>query len=130
MSSIIGRALEDVGLGDLGDRVGGELSRGQRQRVMLAAALIQDAIIHILDEPTIGLDPPGLSWLEGWVRKRADAGAGFLVTTHQMDFVARVASRIVLIRNGTVVSELETPLISGETSDVFRSRLVAAFEGP
>ena len=128
LTELIDSALADVGLEDLGGRVGGELSRGQRQRVMLAAALVQDAVLHLLDEPTIGLDPPGLDWLEAWITGRAAHGAGFLVTTHQMDFVARVATRVVLMREGTVVREFHTPRTSGDSAETFRSRLVDAFE--
>jgi ABC-2 type transport system ATP-binding protein len=102
-------ALRDVGLEELADQPAGELSRGQRQRVMIAAALVQHASAYILDEPTAGLDPPALAWIEEWLRRTAQRGAGVLVASHNLDFVARVADRAILILDGRVAVDLAVP---------------------
>ncbi len=103
------RALEALDLVPLAGRLGGELSRGQRQRAMLAGALVQDARIYVLDEPTTGLDPPALRWLAGWLRDQADRAAGVILATHSLDFVARVADRVVVIVDGRTVAENAVP---------------------
>jgi len=105
----IAAALEELDVADLADRLGGELSRGQRQRTMLAAALLQDAALFLLDEPTVGLDPPAARWLTDWLRLRARLGGAVLVATHSLDFVVRTADRVVLMRGGRSVGTEVVP---------------------
>ncbi len=126
VSERIQYALEHLQLGELSDRLGGELSRGQRQRAMLAGALIHDALVYILDEPTVGLDPPGLRWLTHWLRSRAERQIGVVVATHSLEFVTEVADRVVVLVGGRVVSEHHVP-DDDATRRQWRNEVVATF---
>jgi ABC-2 type transport system ATP-binding protein len=121
----IADAMRATGIEEIADQLGGELSRGQRQRVMLAAAVLQRAALYVLDEPTVGLDPLALSWLESWLAARAAAGAALLVATHQIDFMARVADRAVLLQDGMVAASLEVPR---HDLEAWKHRLVEHFD--
>jgi ABC-2 type transport system ATP-binding protein len=83
------------------------MSLGNRQRLGLAAALLHHPDLIVLDEPTNGLDPAGVIALREALLRRADAGAGILVSSHHLDEVARIASRITVIADGTVVGGLD-----------------------
>ena len=119
--------MRATGIDDIADQLGGELSRGQRQRVMLAAAVLQRAALYVLDEPTVGLDPPALAWLENWVTAQAAAGAAILVATHQIDFMARIADRAVLLQDGLVAATLDVPRGTGQV-EPWKHRLVEHFD--
>ncbi len=120
-------AMRATGIEDIADQLGGELSRGQRQRVMLAGAVLQRAALYVLDEPTVGLDPPALAWLESWVTGQAATGAAVLLATHQMDFMARVADRVVLVQDGVVAATLDVPRGTQELGS-WKGRLVEHFD--
>ena len=123
----IEQAMRATGIQDIAEQLGGELSRGQRQRVMLAAAVLQRAALYVLDEPTVGLDPPALAWLERWLADQAADGAAILVATHQIDFMARVADRAVLLQDGLVAATLDVPSGS-DRLDAWKRRLVEHFD--
>ncbi len=123
----IADAMRATGIEEIADQLGGELSRGQRQRVMLAAAVLQRAALYVLDEPTVGLDPPALAWLENWVRAQAATGAAILVATHQIDFMARIADRAVLLQDGLVAATLDVPR-GTEQVEAWKHRLVEHFD--
>jgi ABC-2 type transport system ATP-binding protein len=82
-----------------------ELSRGMRQKAMLACALIRPASVLVLDEPVVGLDPPSQSLLHELLSERKRAGAAVLLTTHQMTFGDGLADRAVLLEEGVVIAE-------------------------
>ncbi len=88
------------------DRRAGTLSLGNRQRVGLAAALVHDPRLLVLDEPTNALDPAGVVLLRDVVRERAEAGVAVLVSSHHLDEVARVADRVAVIHGGRLIGEL------------------------
>jgi ABC-2 type transport system ATP-binding protein len=110
-------ALERVGVGDRAhDRIGG-LSKGLRQRVGFANALLGEPDLLILDEPTSGLDPLGLRDARGWIQAARERGAAVLVSSHTLSEVERVCDRIVILDEGRVavsgaLAELVAP---GET---------------
>jgi len=100
----VGEVLEQVGLASAArQRVGG-YSSGMRRRLGLAAALLGQPGILILDEPANGLDPPGVRWLRDLLRGFAANGGTVLVSSHMLDEVARIADDIVLINNGRIVA--------------------------
>jgi ABC-2 type transport system ATP-binding protein len=95
--------LERLGLAErAGERVE-QLSLGNQQRVQLAAALVHDPDVLILDEPFSGLDPIGVDLLAGVLRERLDAGAGVLFSSHQLELVERLCDVVVVIEAGRVV---------------------------
>jgi ABC-2 type transport system ATP-binding protein len=95
-------ALDQVGLtADAGRRVGG-YSLGMRQRLGLAAALLGDPQVLVLDEPGNGLDPAGLAWLRGLLRDLAGQGRTVLISSHVLAEVARTVDRVIVMSAGTV----------------------------
>jgi ABC-2 type transport system ATP-binding protein len=81
------RVLADTGLAEDAQRRVGEFSLGMRQRLGLAAAMLGDPAVLVLDEPTNGLDPQGVRWLRGYVRQLADEGRTVLVSSHALSEV-------------------------------------------
>lgn len=95
---------------DLGryDRIrAGRMSLGNKQRLGLAAALQHRPDLIILDEPTNALDPAGIILLREALLRRAADGAGVLVSSHHLDEVARIATRISVIAQGRLVGTLD-----------------------
>jgi ABC-2 type transport system ATP-binding protein len=100
----IGRALAAVDLADAGDQLTGTLSGGQRSRVSLAAALLGEPDLLVLDEPTVGLDPVLRRDLWTLFHRLAGDGATLLVSSHVMDEAAR-CDRLLLMREGGLVAD-------------------------
>jgi ABC-2 type transport system ATP-binding protein len=90
--------------GDAGRRVKG-YSLGMRQRLALAAALLGEPRILILDEPANGLDPAGMRWLRDLLRDQAASGRTVLISSHLLSEVAQIAEELVVIRRGKLVAQ-------------------------
>ena len=78
----------------------GALSRGSRQLFGLRVVLADDADLFVLDEPWEGLDPAGAAWLTDTLRRRRDAGASLLISSHRLHDLVDVCSRFVLLEAG------------------------------
>ncbi|XAS75682.1 ATP-binding cassette domain-containing protein [Dermatophilaceae bacterium Sec6.4] len=100
----ITKLLDDVGLTHAADRHVGGYSLGMRQRLGLAAALLGDPPVLVLDEPGNGLDPQGIHWLRDLLRERAARGGTVFVSGHLLDEVEHLADEIVVINHGRVVT--------------------------
>lgn len=100
----VDRVLQQTRLGEVADRLVGDLSGGQRSRVSLAAALLGSPELLVLDEPTVGLDP--VLRVELWNLFHALAGAGtsLLVSSHVMDEATR-CDRLLLMREGNILAD-------------------------
>ncbi|MDE0121526.1 MAG: ATP-binding cassette domain-containing protein [bacterium] len=97
------RWLEELGLGDrTGDPLE-KLSHGNQQRVQLAAALIHDPELLVLDEPFSGLDPFGVETMSEILRSRAAEGAAVVFSSHQLDMVEDLCQDVAIIHQGRVV---------------------------
>ncbi len=81
------------------------LSLGNQQRVQLAAALVHDPELLILDEPFSGLDPVGVDTMADVLAERRRAGTGVLFSSHQLELVERLCDRVVIVRNGAIVAD-------------------------
>ena len=92
---------------DAGRRVGG-YSLGMKQRLSLAAALLGDPKVLILDEPANGLDPQGMRWLRELLRSLADEGRTILISSHVLAEVEQVADEVVIIHRGRFVEQAST----------------------
>ena len=92
-----------VGLTDAARRKVRGYSMGMRQRLGLAAALLGDPRILVLDEPANGLDPDGIRWLRGLLRYLADQGRTVLVSSHQLGEIQAIADRLVILNRGQLV---------------------------
>ncbi|MFZ5851368.1 MAG: ABC transporter ATP-binding protein [Actinomycetota bacterium] len=97
--------LAQVGLADVGGRRVGGFSLGMRQRLQLAAALLGDPQVLVLDEPANGLDPEGMAWLRGFLRFFADQGRTVLVSSHVLAEVAQTVDQVVIIARGRLVRQ-------------------------
>jgi ABC-2 type transport system ATP-binding protein len=96
--------LHLVGLGSAAHRRVGGYSLGMRQRLALATALLGDPQILILDEPASGLDPEGVAWLRGLLRRLADQGRTVFVSSHQLAELAQTADDLVIINQGRLIA--------------------------
>jgi ABC-2 type transport system ATP-binding protein len=98
-------ALEQVGLRDVADRRVKGFSLGMRQRLGLAAALLGEPKVLILDEPANGLDPEGVHWLRQFLRAYADHGGTVLVSSHLLAEVAQTVDDVVIIAAGRLIRQ-------------------------
>jgi ABC-2 type transport system ATP-binding protein len=125
-ASAVAPALDAARVAELARRPIGRLSKGQRQRVGLAQAVLGSPPALLLDEPTIGLDPRQVVDARALVRGSADDGAAVLVSTHLLAEAAAMCDRVVVIAAGSVVAE-ERPGEAADLEDRFL-RLVAEAE--
>lgn len=95
--------LDMVGLGAHGARRVGGYSTGMRQRLALAAALLGDPAVLVLDEPASGLDPEGIVWLRELLRRFAAEGRTVLVSSHVLSEVQSTVDDVVIIARGRLV---------------------------
>lgn len=107
VSHVVDAALTEFALESYGPVRSRSLSLGNRQRLGLASALLHNPKLIVLDEPSNALDPQGVILLRESLLRRAAAGAGILVSSHHLDEVARVATRITVINAGLVVGTLD-----------------------
>ena len=105
------RLLKDLGLWERRNEQVGGFSRGMQQKVAIAAALITDPPILLLDEPTIGLDVQAARMVRQWITYLAkDEGKTIFLTTHQLNVVQELCDRVAVIRDGIIAADL--PLVS------------------
>lgn len=107
--------LDSLGLADRRTDVLGTLSRGVQQRVQVAAALLHDPVLLVLDEPFSGLDPFAVDLVAESLRERADAGVPVLFSSHRLEVVERLCDDVVILSAGRVVA-------AGEASELRRTR--------
>lgn len=101
----VARVLAAVELTKVADKKVGEFSRGMRQRLHIARALLGEPEVLLLDEPTTGLDVEIAHELRGLVRRLADGGAAVLLTSHTMSEIEALADQVLLIGAGRVFHE-------------------------
>jgi ABC-2 type transport system ATP-binding protein len=98
------RWIERLGLSErAGDRVE-ELSLGNQQRVQLAAALVHDPDLLVLDEPFSGLDPVGVDVLSGVLADYAATGVPVVFSSHQLELVERLCEAVAIVKDGRLVA--------------------------
>jgi ABC-2 type transport system ATP-binding protein len=103
----IGEVLEVVDLTErAGDKVGG-YSHGMRQRLGIAAALLREPRLLLLDEPTTGLDPAGMRDMRAMVRRLAAEGMTILLSSHLLGEVEELCNRVAIVRSGAIVYQGE-----------------------
>ena len=119
------RADEVLRLVELGDaarrRVKG-YSLGMRQRLGLAAALLGDPELLILDEPANGLDPEGVRWLRDFLRRLASEGRTVLVSSHVLAEVAQTVDQVLIISRGRLVIESSLADLTARAGGAVRVR--------
>jgi ABC-2 type transport system ATP-binding protein len=113
--------VERCRLGEVEDRVVGHLSKGFRQRVGLADALIHDPDILILDEPTAGLDPIQIREVRALIRELGDRHT-ILLSTHIMQEVEAVCGRVIIIARGRIAEDSPLDRLAAEGSIAIEAR--------
>ena len=104
-----GQLLDRVGLAHAGRQRAGSYSLGMRQRLGLAAALLGDPDVLVLDEPGNGLDPQGIRWLRDLLRSLAAEGHAVLISSHILAEVALTVDDIVVISRGRTITQAPLP---------------------
>ena len=104
ISSALEEVLEECSLMDVARRIVSRLSKGYRQRVGLAQALIHNPPVLILDEPTIGLDPKQIIEIRGLIKELASERT-VILSTHILPEVSQICGKVVIINEGRVVVE-------------------------
>ena len=111
----IQKLLELVDLGDRGDSKFKTYSLGMKQRLGIAAALLPNPKLLVLDEPTNGLDPAGIHEIRTLLRKLADNGTTVFVSSHLLSEIEMISDYLVMLRQGKVI-------FSGKTSDLLAAQ--------
>ncbi len=81
-----------------------ELSRGMKQKLTLACALIHDPQLLLMDEPLTGLDPVGIRQVKNLLSRRAAAGAGIVLSSHQLPLIEELCTRLIFMHQGRIVA--------------------------
>ncbi len=100
----VDRWLDRLAIGQHRDNEVQKLSLGNQQRVQLAAALVHDPVLLVLDEPFSGLDPIAVDVMSEVLRERAAAGVPCMFSSHQLDLVERLCDRVGIVRTGRLVA--------------------------
>src|SRR4051812_3699388 len=109
------KLIERVGLKDARKQVLKEYSKGMRQRIGLAQALINDPDLVILDEPTSGLDPLGARWMKNLIVQLRNLGKTVIMCSHRLEDVQDVCDRIAILNNGELQSYGEVQALLQDT---------------
>jgi len=100
--------LEEVGLLERRDSLVRTFSRGMRQRVAIARALLNEPAVMLLDEPSTGLDPQGVTWLADTLRRMRDEGRTIVMSLHGESQISDLATRAVRLDAGSVIADTRT----------------------
>ena len=125
--SHVASAIEETNLGDVRNRMVGQLSKGFRQRVGLAQAIIGDPKVLILDEPTSGLDPRQIADMRQLIKRMAGQRT-VILSTHILPEVQMTCSRVIILNNGRVAASGTPEKLTTRVQNRFQS--VAAIIGP
>ncbi len=113
----VDQVLEEAGLQAVARRKAGGFSLGMRQRLGMAAALLGDPAVLILDEPFNGMDPEGIVWVRGFLRSLAAQGRAVLVSSHLMSELEDAATHLVVIGRGRLVADSSVAELIAAASD-------------
>jgi ABC-2 type transport system ATP-binding protein len=106
VSARIEKLASELDLAEFIDRAAGKLSAGQKTRVALAKALINEPDVLVLDEPTASLDPDTADWIRSHLeRYRARKNATILLASHNMYEVERLCDRVIMMKRGQIVDD-------------------------
>jgi ABC-2 type transport system ATP-binding protein len=114
-------ALEEVGMARDADRRYGTYSRGMQQRIALAAVLMREPAVVILDEPTTGLDPQGIHDMRTLIREMARSGRTVLLSSHHLSEVEQTCHTVGVINQGRLVVEGPVSQLRGARSLIVRA---------
>ncbi len=116
--SRVEEVLGFVGLADAGARRAGKFSLGMAQRLGIAAALLGDPRVLLLDEPVNGLDPEGIRWIRDLLRSLAAEGRTVLVSSHLIGELALTAEQVVVIGRGRLLADTSVAELSARSASL------------
>ena len=123
----VDEVLEQAGLTAVARRKAGGFSLGMRQRLGIAAAMLGDPPVLMLDEPFNGMDPEGIVWIRGFLRALAAQGRALLVSSHLMSELQDTADHLVIVGRGRVIADTTTAdLLVSASGDRVTLRTTAA----
>jgi ABC-2 type transport system ATP-binding protein len=125
----VDEVLSDVGLADAARRRAGGYSLGMAQRLSLAAALLGDPELLILDEPLNGLDPAGVHWMRALLRSLAARGATVLVSSHLISEMALTADRLIVISHGRLLADTTAGELAARAAGSLENAFLTLTEG-
>jgi ABC-2 type transport system ATP-binding protein len=124
--SRVDKVIAQVGLETAARRKAGGYSLGMRQRLGIAAALLGDPPVLMLDEPFNGMDPEGIIWMRGFLASLAAQGRAVLVSSHLMSELQDTAGRLVIVGRGKVIADISTAeLLAAASGDRVTVRTTA-----
>jgi ABC-2 type transport system ATP-binding protein len=124
----VDRVLADVELTGAAKRRVGGYSLGMRQRLSVAAALLGEPELLVLDEPANGLDPEGIRWLRNFLRSFAEGGGTVFVSSHVLAEVSQLADEVVIIHRGKLVAHQSVAELTLQATGATRVRSPRAEE--
>jgi len=124
----VDEVLAEVELSAAAKRRVGTYSLGMRQRLSVAAALLGEPELLVLDEPANGLDPEGIRWLRNFLRSFAESGGTVFVSSHVLAEVAQVADDVVIIHRGKLVAQQSVTELTLQAAGATRVRSPRAEE--
>ena len=113
--------LELVGIPAAARQRAGGYSMGMRQRLALAAAMLGDPQVLLLDEPANGLDPEGIRWLRMFLRHLSSQGKTILISSHMLAEVEQTVDDVVIIANGRLIQQGSVAELHGEKRSIVRT---------
>jgi ABC-2 type transport system ATP-binding protein len=113
----VDEVVEQAGLGSAIRRKAGGFSLGMRQRLGIAAALLGDPPVLMMDEPFNGMDPEGIVWMRGFLRSLAAQGRAVLVSSHLMSELQDSADHLVVVGRGQVIADTSVAELIAAASD-------------
>jgi ABC-2 type transport system ATP-binding protein len=115
--SRVGEVLDLVGLADVAGKRAGTFSLGMSQRLGIAAAMLGDPGVLLLDEPVNGLDPEGVLWIRNLMKYLAGQGRTILVSSHLMNEMAVTADHLIVIGRGRLIADSPTAEVIARSSE-------------
>jgi ABC-2 type transport system ATP-binding protein len=110
--------LEITGMGKAADRRAGKFSLGMAQRLGIAAALLGDPAVLLLDEPVNGLDPEGIRWIRRLLKDLAAGGRTVLISSHLISEIAQTADQLIVIGQGRLLAQTTVAELSARSSSL------------
>jgi ABC-2 type transport system ATP-binding protein len=112
----VDQVIGEAGLDKVARRRAGGYSLGMRQRLGIAAAMLGDPAVLMLDEPFNGMDPEGIVWMRGFLRSLAAQGRAVLVSSHLMSELQDAADQVVVVGRGKVIADTSVASLLAATS--------------